>query len=95
MHTAEIPYVFNIPGRLWTDTDRALAETMSSYWGNFAMTGDPNGKGLPAWPQYRDQVSGRAMILGDKVEAESAPDTARLALYDSLFTKQLKAAKTH
>ena len=29
-HTSEIPYVFNIPGRLWTDVERALADTMSS-----------------------------------------------------------------
>ena len=95
MHTAEIPYVFNIPGRLWTDVDRALAEAISSYWVNFAATGDPNGQGLPAWPQYRDKKTGRAMILGDKVEGESAPDTARLALYDAMFLRQLTATKTH
>jgi para-nitrobenzyl esterase len=94
-HTTEIPYVFNIPGRLWTDADRALADTMSSYWVNFATTGDPNGKGLPPWPQYRDKTTGRAMVLGDKVEAESAPDAARLALYDAVFAKQLNALKTH
>jgi para-nitrobenzyl esterase len=95
MHTAEIPYVFNIPARVWTDVDRALADAMSSYWVNFATSGDPNGKGLPVWPQYRDKTSGRAMILGDKIEAESIPDTARLALYDALFAKQLKARQTH
>jgi para-nitrobenzyl esterase len=95
MHTAEIPYVFNIPSPSWTDTDRALAETMSSYWVNFATTGDPNGKGLPPWPQYRDKTSGRAMVLGSTVEAESGPDAARLALYDALFARQLKARPTH
>ena len=94
-HTAEIPYVFNIPGRLWTEVDKSLAETMSSYWTNFAATGDPNGKGLPVWPQYRDKANGRAMILGDKVEAEGSPDTPRLTLYDSLFAKQLTARRTH
>ena len=66
-HTSEIPYVFNIPGRLWTDVDRALADTMSSYWVNFATTGDPNGTGLPVWSQYRDKISGRAMVLGSTV----------------------------
>ncbi|MBI3403743.1 MAG: carboxylesterase family protein [Acidobacteria bacterium] len=25
---------------------------MSSYWVNFAKTGGPNGKGLPAWTAY-------------------------------------------
>jgi hypothetical protein len=58
------------------------------------MTGDPNGKGLPVWAQYRDKSSGRAMVLGDTVASEPASDTPRLALYDALFAKQL-AAKTH
>ena len=93
-HTSEIPYVFNIPGRLWTDVDKALADTMSSYWVNFAATGDPNGKGLPVWSQYRDKSSGRAMVLGNTVTPEPAVEAQRLALYDALFAKQL-SAKTH
>jgi hypothetical protein len=47
------------------------------------------------WPQYRDKSSGRAMILGDPVEVEAAPDVARLALYDSLFARQLSTKRTH
>jgi para-nitrobenzyl esterase len=88
-HTAEIPYVFNNPpaNRQWTEQERKLAEVMSSYWVNFASTGDPNGKGLPAWPAYKDKKTGRAMILGPTVEAETAPDTARWALYDALWAR--------
>ena len=68
---------------------------MSSYWVNFATNGDPNGKGLPAWPMFKDRATGRSMILGDTVEVESAPDAARLALYDSLYTSQVAPKATH
>ncbi len=91
-HTAELAYVFGnlLPAnREWPALDRTLADQMTSYWANFAATGDPNGKGLPLWPLYKDKSSGRAMILGDKVEPESAPDTARLALYDQLYARQM------
>src|SRR5260370_15393670 len=48
-HSAEIAYVFHNThrlGRPWEDTDHQLSDVMSSYWVNFATTGDPNGKGL-------------------------------------------------
>jgi para-nitrobenzyl esterase len=94
-HTAELNYVFNnlLPGPAWSDADRALAEAMSSYWVNFATTGDPNGKGLPTWPQYRDKSSGRAMLLGGgKMEPEPAPNASVFALYDSLWQHQMSPA---
>jgi para-nitrobenzyl esterase len=54
-HASEIQYVFaNLrnPAFAYSGADHALADAMSSYWVNFAKTGDPNGTGLPAWTAY-------------------------------------------
>jgi para-nitrobenzyl esterase len=48
-HGEELAYVFeNFPFRLfYVDVDKQLGEAISSYWVNFAKTGDPNRAGLP------------------------------------------------
>jgi para-nitrobenzyl esterase len=54
-HTSEIPYAFNNLLRTdwnYTAIDRRIADSMSSYWVNFATTGEPNGAGVPTWPPY-------------------------------------------
>jgi para-nitrobenzyl esterase len=89
-HSAEIVYAFHNLGasnRPWEETDRKLAEVMSSYWVNFATTGDPNGKGLPAWPVY-DLQSERAMGLGDRIEAVEIPNKPGLDFFDEWFAQQ-------
>jgi para-nitrobenzyl esterase len=91
IHTAEIPYALGNAARTWTDSDKALSETMTSYWVNFAAAGDPNGKGLPMWPPFKG-ASGRTMILGDRVEAGEPLDASRIALYDFAFARMMSAA---
>jgi para-nitrobenzyl esterase len=93
-HVAEIPYMFDnlAPPVPWTDIDRGLADIMSSYWVNFARSGDPNGSGLPPWPAYRDAATGQVQVLGDTVttERQVGPMPATLAFFDDAYTQLLK-----
>ena len=63
--------MFGNLGKFWvfqyTETDRALSDAMSTYWVNFAKTGDPNGNGLPAWTAY-DPGAEPYLDLGDTVQ---------------------------
>jgi len=66
-HGLDIPLAFkNIElGKHWTGTsDDAykLAEKMSSAWINFAKSGNPNDKSLPAWKPY-SRENGETMIF--------------------------------
>lgn len=88
-HASEIVYAFNnvsLSARPFQDTDRKLAETMSSYWVNFATKGDPNGPGLPTWAVYsepRDEL----MALGDRVEGRPVQHKAALDFLEGHFRR--------
>jgi len=92
-HTAEISYAFNNPkgqaNQTWDDVDTKLAATMSSYWVNFITRGDPNGSGLPNWPQYRD-INSKVMVLGNTGQAEAAPPVDKLKFYAAAYQRLLR-----
>jgi para-nitrobenzyl esterase len=85
-HTGEVPYAYDnlkFVNRPWEPVDFELANTMSSYWANFAATGNPNGKGLPEWYAY-DTQDKKIMVLSEKPGAKKLPDAAAL---DFLYAK--------
>ncbi len=89
-HTGDVPYFFaNLKhlNRPWEAVDRKLAETASSYWVNFAKTGNPNGKGLPPWPAF-DAAQQTTMELGEKVGTRSVAGKEKLAFFTRYFEKQ-------
>jgi para-nitrobenzyl esterase len=85
-HSADIVYVFDHPEiiKAWTidATDRRVADQMSSYWVNFARTGDPNGPGLPTWAPYSPDAP-KKMLIGPEPRLADDPDIARLRLLES------------
>ncbi|MBZ5612237.1 MAG: carboxylesterase family protein [Acidobacteriia bacterium] len=99
-HGSEISYVFgnllmapfatgaNEQARPWTDIDRKLADTMSSYWVNLAITGNPNGKGLAKWPAYSAKDD-QAMGFGDSIGVMPLPHKEALDFLDN-YTEHLR-----
>lgn len=79
-HSAEFGYALKTLkywDRPFTAYDHQLSETMSSFWVNFAGSGNPNGKGLPEWAVF-DTGNPRVMEFGDKTEVISLPFQSQL-----------------
>lgn len=85
-HSAEFGYALHtlyLWDRPFTETDRRLEDIMSSYWVNFAKTGDPNGAGLPQWPAF-DSANPEVIELGDEVKAAPLPFKDQLKFMDEI-----------
>ena len=82
-HTGEVAYAYDnlkfVRRCPWISIDFTLAKTISTYWANFAATGNPNGYGsqLPVWPDYNTKTSA-TMLLGIKTAPEPLPGKAGL-----------------
>lgn len=90
-HTGEVAYAYDnlkfLNNRPFEKADEQLADIMSSYWVNFATTGNPNGKGLPEWPAYNKQEN-MVMILSENPMAQKLPTKEALNfLYTNMKAK--------
>ncbi len=78
-HSDEIEYVFGtLDSRqqaAWRPEDRALSGLIQHYWTNFARSGDPNGPGLPQWPQYN--AAGNWPVMHLDANSAAHPDQHR------------------
>jgi para-nitrobenzyl esterase len=101
-HASEIAYVFDnlalpheIPDASSPELSakdpaaRKLADQMSSYWVNFARTGDPNGPGLPRWPSVKAQKPGEFMILDSSPASGEVLTPAKIALFDAVHDQKV------
>jgi len=74
-HSGEITYAYDNHSKFnrpWEQADYDLARLMSSYWVNFAKTGDPNGTELPEWPAF-NKNSGMVMDFNVESKAVKQP----------------------
>ena len=94
-HAGGISYVFgNFSEAMHPNAaDRAVSDEMSSYWVNFARTGDPNGKGLPRWPAFTD-ANAQVMSLNDSSMAISVPNSEKLRVLDGYYAWHRSKLKT-
>lgn len=92
-HASDVAFTFNTlrdaeQGFSFHDASDPVNQTLADQWSttfaNFARTGDPNGAGLPHWPQY--QAHERACLVLDRPpRIELDPDgTVLRAAYGGL-----------
>jgi para-nitrobenzyl esterase len=80
-HFSELQYLFDLSSITlkgtpdMTDAQRALGKQMRAYWANFARSGNPNGKGVPAWPQFEQAQAGPVQSL-NKPQSHSVSNFA-------------------
>ena len=72
----------------WRAEDRRISDLMSSYWTNFAKTGDPNGPGLPRWPAYGGANNSPVMHFSAESQAIPARRHARYEFLDALWAQK-------
>ena len=85
-HSAEIQYALgNLdldPRYTWQPADYQVSKVMQAWFVNFIKTGNPNGPGLPDWPNYCPKNFER-MRIDVKSQAEPESDRNRYLALDA------------
>jgi len=63
-----------------TDKDHEVSKLISSYWVQFAKTGNPNRPGLPDWPEYHAEAP-FVLEIGDEVRLHEGLESERIAYH--------------
>ena len=94
-HAAEVSCVFGNfggAGAAPKPEDLALSDLISSYWINFARTGNPNGLGLPPWPVFIENDQ-KVMFFDGTASAKPIPNLEKLKAFDSYYSWRGEQAK--
>jgi para-nitrobenzyl esterase len=95
-HGSDVPYAFQTlsGGREGAPKpeDLKLSDIISSYWVNFAKSGDPNGPGLPKWPSFSENNQ-QAMVFDATPGARPLPNLDKLKAFDAYISWRREEAK--
>ena len=95
-HGSDVPYAFQTlsggRGGAPKPEDLKLSDMISSYWVNFAKTGDPNGSGLPKWPAFSESDQ-KAMVFDAAPGARPFPNLDKLKAFDAYISWRREEAK--
>ena len=83
-HSGDLAYAFGntrLVGINWTDWDHELSDAITTYWVNFATTGNPNAADLPAWPRYQS-LTDVALEFGSEIGTQVGVRKAKLDLFE-------------
>ena len=84
-HGQDVDFVFKALKREDADTDFELSDIMATYWTNFAKYGDPNGEGLPVWPEFTSENHVTMVLKGDSPYPAPVPDEDAMWVLDEYF----------
>jgi para-nitrobenzyl esterase len=89
-HSAEIEYAM---GNLatnkvfaWTPDDYKVSEVMQGFFANFVKSGNPNGPGLPEWPEVSSTGNAQVMRIDVDSRADADSKRPRYLFLDALYT---------
>jgi para-nitrobenzyl esterase len=68
-------------------SDHTLSDLMQQYWVNFIRSGDPNGRDLPAWPEFRSPSGGFMHFLSEGPAAEEGLRRDQCGIYMENVTR--------
>jgi para-nitrobenzyl esterase len=93
-HALDIAYVFGtfIWPFPWDETDKKLSDAITTYWVNFAASGNPNGGALLKWPAYTAQED-QSLEFGDQIAVRSQVNKAGLDFFDGYYQLQAQSKK--
>ncbi len=96
-HGSDVPYAFQTLGRgrggAPKPEDLKLSDMISSYWVNFAKSGDPNGPGLPKWPAFTENDQ-KVMVFDTVPSARPVPNLDKLKAFDAYISWRREQAKS-